>query len=171
MFGMHDPAAHPGTRFGARGRWSFPPPRGLMLVHRLICPQCSGELLSPSGIPAGQRMTCGRCGTAYDATPMPGEEFPVAVEIPDPPVAEPLPVPKPRRRRGPVISFPGWGEVEFEDPSSPKPKDRYLMVRLGAVMLIATALILLVYWKASPSATSIPSLRPMSSLESSATQP
>jgi hypothetical protein len=112
-----------------------------MRVYRLICPKCSSELLSTAGVPVGQKMTCARCGNAYEAALPPEEQIPVANEVPDPP----KPKPKPKGD-----GAAGWAHTvltRMVRGESDEPKDRYLLIRVGVMLAVAAVLGVLLYLK------------------------
>jgi DNA-directed RNA polymerase subunit M/transcription elongation factor TFIIS len=112
-----------------------------MRVYRLICPKCSSELLSAAGVPVGQKMTCARCGNAYEAALPPEEQIPVASEVPD--RAKPK-----RKRKGDGAA--GWAHTvltRMVRGEADEPKDRYLYIRVAVLLGVAAVLGVLLYLK------------------------
>jgi len=112
-----------------------------MRVYRLICPKCSSELLSAAGVPVGQKMTCARCGNAYEATLPPEEQIPIASEVPDPRK------PRPKRKRDGAAGWAHTVLTRMVRGEADEPKDRYSLVRVGIVLAIAATLAVLLYLK------------------------
>jgi hypothetical protein len=114
-----------------------------MRVYRLICPKCSSELLSAAGVPVGQKMTCARCGNAYEATLPPEEQIPLASEVPDPP----KPTPKPKSRGDGAAGWAHTVLTRMVRGETDEPKDRYLYIRVAVLLAVAAVLGLLLYLK------------------------